>query len=73
MGRAAEQFDQLEAFPQISARQLQFSKIHKVLRKIVGIKGQLPAHIENKYHFTTRSQKLLREWKPLLANLTEGA
>lgn len=72
MDRAAHQFSILESTPNITARQIHYSKINKVLKKIIGLKKLLPTTVEKKYRFSERAYRLLRKWQPLLDPKSKG-
>lgn len=69
MDRAAEQFDMLEKFPSITVEEISFSKINKVLKRIITLKSLIPDEVEARYNFAGRSEKLLQDWNRRLGVL----
>ncbi|KDN51427.1 hypothetical protein K437DRAFT_254839 [Tilletiaria anomala UBC 951] len=69
MDKSGEVFETLEAYTDMTQKQLQDSKILKVLKKIIGLKdGEIPADAESKYNFKSRADKLYSKWADTLAS-----
>lgn len=58
----------------MTQKQLQDSKISKVLKKILTLKeGDIPADEEEKYQFKPRSEKLIAKWQEIVNAGSGGA
>lgn len=69
MPAMAKFFEQLEKADDIDGAILRDTKIHKVMKGIVKLPGDIPR--ESEFHFKERSQKLLDNWSKLLGESTE--
>ena len=68
MDESASVFDTLEKYEEMTVKQLQDSKISKVLKKIVGLKpGEIPQESEDKHKFKERAEKLHSKWQVSLS------